>query len=53
MGHFGGGLRLYVWGNLFVRPEAHFYLIHNNTDFSGPWAARYGASIGYSFGRPN
>jgi hypothetical protein len=50
MGHFGGGVRLYVWGNLFVRPEAHYYLIHNNTQFSGPWAARYGASLGYSFG---
>lgn len=51
MGHFGGGVRLYVWNNLFVRPEAHLYLIHANNDFSGPWAARLGASIGYSFGR--
>lgn len=50
MGHFGGGVRLYVFGHLFVRPEAHFYLIHNNTEFSGPWAARYGASIGYTMG---
>lgn len=51
MGHFGGGVRFYVWNNLFVRPEAHLYLIHNNNEFSGPWAARFGASIGYSFGR--
>jgi hypothetical protein len=50
MGHFGGGIRLYVFGNLFVRPEAHIYLIHNNVDFSGPWAVRYGASVGYTFG---
>ena len=50
MGHFGGGIRFYVWGHLFVRPEAHYYLIHNNFEFSGPWAARYGASVGYTFG---
>jgi hypothetical protein len=50
MGHFGGGIRLYVLGNLFVRPEAHVYLIHNNNEFSGPWATRYGASVGYTFG---
>jgi len=50
MGHFGGGIRLYILGHVFIRPEANFYLIHNNTEFSGPWAARYGASIGYSMG---
>jgi len=50
MGHFGGGVRLYVFGNMFVRPEAHLYLIHNNYDFSGPWAVRYGASVGYTLG---
>ena len=50
LGHFGGGIRVYVWGHLFVRPEAHFYLINNNTEFSGPWAARYGASLGYTLG---
>ena len=50
MGHFGGGLRYYVLGNVFVRPEAHWYLIHNNNQFSSPYAARYGMSIGYTFG---
>jgi hypothetical protein len=50
-GHFGVGLRLYVTHNLFVRPEAHLYLINNNSDFSSWHAQRYGASIGYSFGR--
>lgn len=52
MGHFGAGLRLYVHGGLFVRPEAHLYLIHNNEEFSSGHAARYGVSLGYSFGRP-
>jgi hypothetical protein len=48
MGHFSGGLRLYVFGNFFVRPEAHLYLIHNNFEFSSGRATRFGVSIGYS-----
>lgn len=47
----GGGLRLYAWHNVFIRPEVRFYLIHNNFDFSSNHATRAGASIGYSFGR--
>lgn len=52
MGHFGGGIRYYVWGNLFVRPEAHVYLIRNNVEFNSGHAVRYGMSIGYTFGGP-
>ncbi len=52
MGHIGGGLRLYVHGNVFVRPEAHLYLVHNNLEFAGPRANSVGVSIGYSF-RPS
>ena len=51
MGHFAAGLRYYVHGNLFIRPEAHLYLVHNNFEFSGARATRFGASIGYSFGK--
>jgi hypothetical protein len=53
LGHFGGGIRYYVRGNLFVRPEAHVYLVHNNNLFSSPYATRYGVSLGYTFGRRN
>jgi hypothetical protein len=49
MGHFGAGLRYYVHGNFFIRPEAHLYLINNNNEFSSPRATRFGISIGYSF----
>jgi hypothetical protein len=49
LGHFGGGLKLYVHGGFFVRPEAHFYLIRNNFEFSSARATRYGISIGYTF----
>jgi len=47
---FGGGIKFYVKGGFFVRPEARFYVIHNNLEFSGNYATRYGASIGYTFG---
>jgi hypothetical protein len=49
LGHVGGGLRFYLFGNVFVRPEAHAYFIHNNVEFSSGRAQRYGASIGYTF----
>ena len=47
----GGGIRYYVWGHVFVRPEAHYYHILNNTDyFSSGNVIRVGASIGYTIG---
>jgi hypothetical protein len=50
MGHFGGGIRYYIHGNFFVRPEAHLYLVRNNQEFSSPVATRVGISLGYTFG---
>jgi hypothetical protein len=50
MGSFGGGIRAYVWHNVFVRPEARIYLIHNNAEFSSGTVGRFGVSLGYSFG---
>jgi hypothetical protein len=50
----GGGVRYYVWGNFFVRPEAHYYHVLNNTDvFTSSNIVRVGASIGYTIGGPN
>ena len=49
MGDFGGGIRFYPVGNFFVRPEARFYLIHNNVEFNSNHATRYGVTIGYTF----
>ena len=46
--HVGGGLRFYFFHNLFIRPEAHVYLIHNNFEFAGPRVTRYAVSLGYS-----
>lgn len=49
MGQVGGGLRLYAWNHVFVRPEAHFYFVRHNVEFSSPYSTRVGISIGYSF----
>ena len=51
LGHVGGALRLYVTHSVYVAPEAHFYLIHNNLEFTSNHATRYGVNIGYTFGR--
>jgi hypothetical protein len=48
--HVGGGVRYYVWGHVFVRPEAHFYHINNNFQFNTGDIVRVGASIGYTIG---
>lgn len=50
MGHFGIGLKFYAFGNFFVRPEANFYLVHNNVEFSSAYATQVGISIGYTLG---
>lgn len=49
MAHLGGGLKIYIWRNVFLRPEAHYYFIHDNSEFSGNNATRFGASIGYTW----
>ena len=47
----GAGIRYYVRGHLFVRPEVHYYNILNNTDdFTNGNIFRVGASIGYTIG---
>jgi hypothetical protein len=48
LGDFGGGIKLYAAHNFFVRPEARFYLVNNNLNFSSARFARYGVSIGYT-----
>jgi hypothetical protein len=48
-GHFAADIRYYFWGHAFIRPEAHYYVIHNNVEFNGANASRFAISIGYSF----
>jgi hypothetical protein len=51
--HAGFDLRYYFWQkrHWFVRPEAHFYRLIDNSQFSSGNILRLGASIGYSFPR--
>ena len=50
--HLGGGVSYTVWRKLFVRPEAHYYYIVNNTDvFHSNNVFRVGVSVGYFFHR--
>jgi len=49
LAHVGGGIKLYTFHNIFVRPEVHYYFIRNNFEFSGNHATRLGVSIGYTF----
>lgn len=47
----GAGLRYYVWGHVFVRPEVRYYHVLNNTDvFTSGNLVHVGASIGYTIG---
>lgn len=48
-GHIGADIRYYFWGNAFIRPEIHYYVVHNNVEFNGANVSRFAVSIGYSF----
>jgi hypothetical protein len=50
MEHLEGGIRYYVWRQVFVRPEIHYYHIQNNVEFHSPNVFRAGVSLGYTFG---
>lgn len=49
LGQFGGELHIYATRKIFIGPMAHVYLVHNNVEFSGARASRFGVCIGYSF----
>jgi hypothetical protein len=52
LAHLGAGVQYRLWRNFFVRPEAHYYRIFNNTnEFHSDNVLRVGASIGYTFHR--
>jgi hypothetical protein len=48
--HMSAGINYRVWRQIFIRPEAHYYRIFNNTsDFHSDNVLRLGASVGYTF----
>ncbi len=48
--HAGADLRYYFFRRFFVRPEVHYYLVPNNSEFRSNNVLRMGASVGYTFG---
>jgi len=48
--HLGVGVKVYLTQHIFVRPEAHFYFIHNNQAFQTSSTQRFGISLGYTLG---
>ena len=47
----GGGIRYYVWGHMFLRPEVRvFHILNNSDNFTSNNVIRVGASIGYTIG---
>jgi hypothetical protein len=51
LGDVGAGIKLYVHGGVFLRPEFREYFIHDNYEFSSGHATRAGVTLGYTFGR--
>ena len=49
--HVGAGLKIYVKGNLFIKPQFDLHYVTNLTDqFGRNWVPQYTGSIGYTFG---
>ncbi len=47
--HFGGGVRVFAWKGLFVRPQVDIRWMNNFSDFGRPWVLEYTLGIGYTF----
>jgi hypothetical protein len=45
------GIRVYLRGGFFVRPQADIHWVHNLFQFGRDWVPEYSVAIGYTFGR--
>jgi hypothetical protein len=49
--HAAAGVKLYVKGNLFIKPQFDFHYVPNLTEqFGRNWVPEATVSIGYTFG---
>ena len=49
--HFGAGLKFYVRGNIFIKPQFDLHYVFNFTDqFGRNLVPQYTGSVGYTFG---
>jgi hypothetical protein len=49
--HLGAGLRFYVKGGFFIRPQVDVHYVKNFFQFGSNWVPQYSVSFGYTFGR--
>ena len=49
--HFSGGVRFYVKGGIFIRPQVDVHVVNNLFQFGSSVVPEYSAAIGYTFGR--
>jgi hypothetical protein len=48
--HLGAGLKYYVKGNFFVRPQVDLRWVNNFFQFGSNWVPEYSIALGYTFG---
>jgi hypothetical protein len=48
--HLSGGVRLYVKGNLYLRPQVDVRWVNNFQEFGSNWVPEYSVVIGYTLG---
>lgn len=49
--HGGAGVRVYIKGGIFVRPQFDIHYVHNFFQFGSDWVPEYSAAVGYTFGK--
>lgn len=48
--HFSGGVRLYVKGGLYIRPQVDVHWVDHFVEFGSDWVPEYTVAVGYTFG---
>ena len=48
--HLSAGVRVYVRGGIYVRPQVDVHWVNNFNEFGSGWVPEYGAVVGYTFG---
>jgi hypothetical protein len=48
--HLAGGVRFYVKGGLFVKPQIDGHWVNNFFQFGSNWVPQYSMAVGYTFG---
>jgi hypothetical protein len=48
--HFAGGVRFYVKGGIYLRPQFDGRWVHNFVEFGSDFVPQYSVAIGYTFG---